>query len=233
VPNFGAHSILKIMKDEKCGQPDFSKEKINFQDHWNQAYLSKPEKKLGWYEVDLSETLHLLMKAKLDKKAHILIAGAGSTTLVDELLTLGYSNLTVTDISKVALDMLAQRVGNESVQFIVDDLTQPQLLEEIAPVDLWLDRAVLHFFTEKKEEDNYFDLLKRKVKSNGYVLLAEFSLDGLTQCSNLPVKRYSVEMFQKCLGASYRLKESFDYGYVKPSTGEVRPYVYALLQNKQ
>jgi len=61
------------MKDKKCGQPDFSKEKINFQDHWNQAYLSKPEEKLGWYEVDLSETLHLLEKAKLSLFISMLV----------------------------------------------------------------------------------------------------------------------------------------------------------------
>ena len=30
------------------------------------------------------------------------------------------------------------------------------MIKNIAPVDLWIDRAVLHFFTEKKKQDIYF-----------------------------------------------------------------------------
>jgi len=217
-------------KGKNCCASEPTNPSVNLQKHWNETYAQKPEEKLGWYEVDLSATLNLLAKANLSKDAHILIAGAGSTGLVDELVRLGFTNLTVTDISQVALDMLTQRVDNEYVNFLVDDLTKPILLNKIAPVDFWLDRAVLHFFTEKKDQDTYFDLLKRKVKLGGHVMLAEFSLNGLTQCSNLPVRQYSVEMYQAHLGAKFELLESFEYDYVKPSTGEIRPYIYGLFQ---
>ncbi len=215
-------------KNKNCCTPSTSEPSSNLQAHWDKTYLSKPQEKLGWYEVDLSATLNLLAKASLKKDAHIFIVGAGSTTLVDELLALGYTNLTATDISQVALELLAKRVDNEGVSYIVDDLTNPTVLEDIEPVDFWLDRAVLHFFTEKKAQDTYFDLLKRKVKGGGFVLLAEFSLTGRTKCSGLPVRRYSIEMYEKHLGDQYQLITSFDYGYVKPSTGEVRPYVYGV-----
>ena len=215
-------------KNKNCCSPNTSEPALNLQKHWDKAYLNTSQEKLGWYEVDLSATLNLLAKAHLKKDAHILISGAGNTTLVDELVALGYTNLTATDISQVALDLLAKRIDNEVVRYIVDDLTSPSLLNQLAPVDFWLDRAVLHFFTEKKDQDTYFDLLKRKVKGGGFVLLAEFSLTGRTKCSGLPVRRYSVAQFQAHLGAAFQLVESFDYAYEKPATGEVRPYVYGL-----
>ena len=205
--------------------------KVNSQVHWNQTYLKSPQEKLGWYETDLTPSLKLIDKAGLDKKAHLLIVGAGSTTLVDALIEQDYTHLTATDISTVALDNLAKRVDNQSVSCVVDDLIAPKELAQIAPVDLWMDRAVLHFFTEKGEQDAYFDLLKDKVKSGGYVLLAQFRKGGATRCSGFPVLRYDLEMYQTQLGPNFELVDSFDYDYTMPS-GDNRPYVYGLYRRR-
>ncbi len=184
---------------------------------------------MGWHETDLSPTLKLIARTELGKPARILIVGAGSTTLIDELLARGYSELIATDLSEVALSRLQDRVGKTNVEFITDDLTDPHSLLNIEPVDLWIDRAVLHFFTAAKDQDTYFDLLKRKIKNHGFVLFAEFNLQGATKCSGLPVKRYSREVFLKKLGVDFELIDSFDYIYSMPSGGK-RPYVYALFR---
>ncbi|MCG8332042.1 MAG: class I SAM-dependent methyltransferase [Chitinophagales bacterium] len=192
-------------------------------------YSKNPDEKLGWYESDFSSTLNLIHKTALDKAARILNIGAGSTHLVDELLKLGYANLIATDISKTALERLEKRLATDAVKFIVDDLTKPTILNSIEAVDLWIDRAVLHFFTKKEEQDIYFDLLKELVKKGGFVLLAEFSLDGATVCSGLPVFRYSEEMFIERLGADFQLIDSFSHTYIMPS-GAKRPYIYTLFK---
>lgn len=206
-----------------------NKEEKNLKEHWDKTYFSKNEESLGWYETDLSPTLGLVAKTGIDQAATILNVGSGSTTLIDELLALGYTNLIATDLSEVAIKKLENRIGLGKVECLIDDLTNPVHLNNIAPVDLWIDRAVLHFFTEKKDQDHYFDLLKSKVKNKGFVLLAEFHLNGAATCSGLPVLRYSKEMLAEKLGANFVLMDSFDYKFIMPS-GADRPYVYTLFQ---
>jgi cyclopropane fatty-acyl-phospholipid synthase-like methyltransferase len=204
---------------------------IDLNKHWNNVYSNNPEEKLGWYEADLAPTLKLITKTGLNKFARILNVGAGSTTLIDELLKNGCSNLIATDLSEVALRNLENRIGNEKVECIVDDLTNPTKLKKLVPVDLWIDRAVLHFFTKNQDQNTYFNLLSRKVKSNGFVLIAEFNLNGATVCSGLPVYRYSKEMLIEKLKNNFDLIESFDYTYTMPSGAE-RPYIYTLFKKK-
>jgi hypothetical protein len=206
-------------------------EKINYEKHWDNVYSKSAEEKLGWYETDLSPTFDLISKSDISKTSTILIVGAGSTNLIDELLNKGYTNIVATDLSKIALQKLEGRVGTENIDCIVDDLINPENLKDIAPVDLWIDRAVLHFFTIEEDQDKYFDLLKSKVKSKGFVLLAEFNLEGASICAGLPIYRYSKEMLANKLGDNFDLIESFDYSYYKPS-GDKRPYVYTLFKKK-
>ena len=218
-------------KGNSCCSPKTQTNETNLKEHWDKAYSNSSDEKLGWYETDLTPTLGLISKTGLNKNARVLNVGAGSTTLIDELLSKGYSNLIATDLSEVALKRLADRVGEVNVECITDDLTNPSDLKNIVPVDLWIDRAVLHFFTEKNEQDIYFDLLKSKVKSNGFVLLAEYNLNGATVCAGLPIYRYSKEMLIEKLGMDFELIDSFDYTYIMPSGAE-RPYVYTLFRKR-
>jgi 2-polyprenyl-3-methyl-5-hydroxy-6-metoxy-1,4-benzoquinol methylase len=210
-----------------CSAPADTNTETNLQKHWNNAYLNSPEEKLGWFETDLTPTLKLVSKTNLEKSARILNVGAGSTTLIDELIKLGYTDLIASDLSEVALEKLDNRIKSTKVDYVVDDLTEPTKLTQIENVDLWIDRAVLHFFTKNNEQDVYFELLKSKVNKNGFVILAEYNLDGATVCAGLPVHRYSKEMLVEKLGSEFELLESFDYTYFMPSGAE-RPYIYTL-----
>ena len=202
---------------------------MTLQEHWDKSYLNSSEEKLGWYETDLGPSLDLIAKTNLSKNTKILSVGAGITTLIDELLKQGYSNLLATDISAVALNKLKSRIGKKNIECITDDLTNPVSLLKMKPVDLWIDRAVLHFFTGRKDQETYFDLLRSKVKRNGYALFAEFNTNGAKVCSGLPVHRYNEEMLMKRLGTEFELIDSFEYTYIMPS-GDKRPYIYALFK---
>jgi len=225
------------MSENSCNMNDkgqsccSSNQNENLISHWNDAYSSKPSEKLGWFEIDLSPTLKLINQAGLDKSARIINIGAGNTTLIDELLNQKYKNIVATDISSVALNKLDSRVQSGFVNYIVDDITQPKKLNLITNVDLWIDRAVLHFFTEEKDQKTYFDLLKEKVTVGGYVILAQFNLDGALKCSGLPVKRYNQEMLSNQLGNDFELVDYFNHTYTMPS-GDQRPYVYTLFKRK-
>jgi hypothetical protein len=203
-------------------------------EHWENVYKKSSVDKLGWYEARPEPSLQLIEKCSLSKDAAILNVGAGATTLVDELLKDGYLNLIANDISSSALDNLQARLGpghSKSVRWIVDDLTSPNELQSLDPIDLWHDRAVLHFFQDPIDQKAYFDLLRKLVKKEGYVIIAAFNLNGAKRCSGLPLSRYDATMLQEKLGKEFLLIEAFDYTYLMPS-GDAREYVYTLFQRQ-
>ena len=206
----------------------------DFKKHWNAAYQKSPITNLGWYEENPAPSVELIESCNLPKEALIFNAGAGATTLISELLAKGYENIVANDISSVALSELKRNLPapvNATVQFVADDLTNPSELLKLKNVDLWHDRAVLHFFMDEKQQKAYFDLLKGTIKPKGFVILAEFNLEGAKKCSGLDVFNYNEEMLQERLGTDFLLLRSFNYTYTQPS-GNTREYVYTLFQKK-
>jgi len=94
-------------------------------------------------------------------------------------------------------------------------------------VDIWVDRAVLHFLTDDEAINGYFRNLNSVLKVGGYAVFAEFSEDGARKCAGLVLHRYSVSELSGRLGPSFDLISTFDYTYLNPN-GDPRPYVYAL-----
>lgn len=200
--------------------------------HWDKVYHTKADTELGWYENQPEQTMRLVEACNLDKDARILNVGAGTTTLIDSLVKANYSNIIANDLSEVALEKLQARITsdfNYNLECIVDDLTQPKALQLIEPVDVWIDRAVLHFFTTTEEQQTYFDLVRKVVAKDGYVLIAVFETNGAPKCCGLELQRYNLEMLQNGLGDSFKLVDSFEYTYINPFGGE-RPYIYSLFQ---
>jgi len=219
-------------KASNCGSAP-KVEKINDKNHWEAVYTKYDHTELGWFEENPKSSLDLIELCDLNSESRLLNVGAGATTLVDKLIDLDYKNILATDISENALDVLKNRISsNLNVKTIADDLTNPTILNTIESVDLWHDRAVLHFFTEEKDQDTYFDLLKSKVKTNGYVILAMFNFDGATKCSGLPIKQYDANLLAEKLGSGYELLKSFNHTYVMPS-GDSREYVYTLFKKNR
>lgn len=201
------------------------------QPHWDRIYNTRDVDQLGWHEPVPEPSLRLIQSCALDKSSVILNVGAGATTLVDELLRLGYKQIIANDISPVALEKLKQRLGKQQdkVKWVIDDLLHPSELTGIGPVDLWHDRAVLHFFTNPAEQEQYFGLLKKLVASPGFVILATFRTKGATTCSGLPVLGYDAPGLEMKLGSDFEILETFDHTYIMPS-GDSRKYIYALFK---
>lgn len=200
--------------------------------HWEEVYHSIPTDKLGWYEESPKPSIDLFVECKLSHDSRILNVGAGTSTFIDYLVEEDYKQLLVADISESAINQLKSRLGGkaEQVEWIVDDLTGAEELDKIKQVDLWHDRAVLHFFTDETDQKAYFDLLKKLVKPGGFVIIAVFSLEGVKMCSGLPVKNYSTDMLQEKLGNNFKLIRNFNFLYTTPR-GNPRDYIYTLFQN--
>jgi hypothetical protein len=217
------------MPETHCVRPsDFP----SIEKHWNDAYLKTPTESLGWYEKQAEPSLELIKQCGLEKDALIFNAGSGASTLIQSLLKEGYSKLVINDIAAAPLSEMRKTLEDwnlADLNFIVDDLTKPKQLLDIKGVDLWHDRAVLHFFTDEEEQKSYFKLIHRLVKLGGYVILAEFALGGAEKCCGLPVINYSSESLTMKMGSDFKLIKDFNYTYYQPS-GDTREYIYTLFQ---
>jgi EEF1A lysine methyltransferase 2 len=214
--------------NSSCENTSDDNPSLALKDHWDNAYLKSPENRLGWFEQEFSPSLRLLDQCKLETKDPCLLVGSGNSQFPDKLLERGLEELWVTDISEVAIQEVKARLG-EKINYRVGDILQAKTLEGVPPIQLWFDRAVLHFFTEKKDQETYFNFLRNEVKQGGYVIFAEFNLSGSEKCSGLPVFRYDEKRYQERLGNEFKLLDGFDHTYIMPS-GNARPYSYALFQ---
>ena len=80
--------------------------------HWESVYESKPAEAVSWYAPHLHQSLRYVNEAAAQKGAAIIDVGGGESTLVDDLLASGYSNVTVLDVSATALEVTRRRLGD-------------------------------------------------------------------------------------------------------------------------
>ena len=79
--------------------------------HWEKVYATKAPKAVSWYRPHLETSLALIERAAAGYSASIIDVGGGESTLVDDLLARGYENITVLDVSQIAIDVTKKRLG--------------------------------------------------------------------------------------------------------------------------
>lgn len=197
--------------------------------HWDAIFANTAFNELGWYEQNSNLSLQFLNQIKDWQTATIFVSGAGTTNLIEELLTKN-TNLVVNDISAEALNILKNRVGGKAknITWLCQDISTP-LPSFLPPIDIWFDRAVLHFLVDDEEITRYFNNIKASVKINGHVIFAEFSKTGALKCAGLNVHRYSIEEFANNLGPDFQLLNHLETNFINPK-GDYRSYIYGLFK---
>jgi SAM-dependent methyltransferase len=167
----------------------------------------------------------MIERTGVDKSAHIIDVGGGSSTLVDDLLANGYRHVTVLDISPAAIQVARERLGAlaESVTWLEADITQAALLPK--HYDVWHDRAVFHFLTDVGDRRKYMDAVRQSVKVGGHVIVATFAPDGPEKCSGLNVMRYDPDSLHDEFGDEFQLIESVREDHQTPF-GTQQKFVY-------
>lgn len=180
---------------------------MNRKEHWERVYREKEVDSVSWYQSNPEVSLDLISSCKLDCCQHIIDVGAGSSILVDRLIELEYQNLHALDISSAALQNSIERLGkfSERVNWIIEDITN---FQTDLKFQLWHDRAVFHFLTEKQDRAQYIETLHQAILTGGNLILASFDLDGPEKCSGLPIVQYNEEKIQDEIGSGFKLIES-------------------------
>ena len=197
-------------------------------EHWDQVYSTKNETDVSWYQAHPDRSLALIKAAVPSVSASVLDIGGGASRLVDELLVLGYSDLTVLDVSQAALGHSKARLGTlaDKVSWIVADITQ---WTPSRTWDIWHDRAVFHFLSAPKDQDSYVAALEAATRPGSIAVISTFALNGPERCSGLPVQRYSPATLAARIGSRFELVTEALEAHTTPS-GSVQNFAYAVLK---
>ena len=199
---------------------------MNTQAHWEGVYGTKASTEVSWFRPHLDTSLSLIQRVASDPSAAAIIdVGGGESTLVDDLLSSGYADVTVLDISRVAIEHTGRRLGaaGSLVKWLVGDITEIGLPKQA--YDVWHDRAVFHFLTEAEQRLAYVRQVTAAVKPGGHVIIGAFGLEGPSKCSGLEVIRYDAGSLHAEFGGSFRLMESRQELHQTPF-GTTQPFLY-------
>ncbi|MEO5777227.1 MAG: class I SAM-dependent methyltransferase [Flavobacterium sp.] len=181
----------------------------NRKTHWENVFAVKQEKEVSWYQEYPQTSVDFLTALELPLDVKIIDIGGGDSYFIDALLDLGYTNLTLLDISANAIDRITKRLGAKAsgkVTFIVSDVLNFNPEEKY---DFWHDRACFHFLTDPEEIDNYAELVNKAVSKNGRVFIGTFSESGPLKCSGLEIKQYNQESLRFIFERDFVLKGCF------------------------
>jgi len=145
---------------------------------------------------------------------------------VDNLLELGYKDITLLDTSRTSLEVVKNRINSLHVNYICGDILTFSTQKKF---DLWHDRAVFHFLLSQKERQRYFEVLSNSLKDNATAIISTFRVDGEIQCAGLDIVPYNYEKMLAELPKNLELIESEEYTHITPKESEQK-YIYFLIK---
>lgn len=198
--------------------------------HWETVFETKDTTKVSWYQPVPETSVNLIDKLNLAKTAKIIEVGSGDSFFADFLLEKGYSEITLLDISEKALDTIKNRLAEkvENIVFLSGDVTD---FSSSGCYDVWHDRAVFHFLTEKTEIQKYVKNVSGNLVSGGYLILGTFSDNGPNICSGLKVQQYSEKQLIEIFNKDFKKIECFTENHTTPS-GASQNFLFCVFQKK-
>jgi SAM-dependent methyltransferase len=198
--------------------------------HWQRVYVERDSEEVSWYELVPETSLQLIQEAALPLDAAILDVGGGASKLAGHLVAAGYTDVTVADISRAALERARVHSGaaGNQITWIEADVRYHHFTHRF---DLWHDRAMFHFMVDRADQNRYLTALARTLRPDGHLIIATFGPNGPTRCSGLPVARYGSDELSSILGEGFELISSRHKEHRTPG-GHSQEFVYAHLRGK-
>lgn len=197
--------------------------------YWDAIYRDKSPWEVSWYQREPVLSLQLIRSAGIGYDSPIIDIGGGTSILVDRLNGEGYTQLSVLDVSGRALDFAKARLGDKAknVAWYEADVTT---FKPPRDFELWHDRAVFHFLTEKKDRCAYLKVLNQALSRGAHLIIAAFAIGGPSKCSGLDVIQYDSDSLVEELGDEFQLLEEYDETHVTPAKREQKFSYYHLIR---
>ncbi len=205
--------------------PKFDRKK-----HWEQIYTSKGPEDVSWFQEKPVVSLSFIEEAGIEKDASIIDIGGGDSFLVDHLLDLEYTNITVLDISDTALSKAKKRLGKRAklVKWIEADASH---FTPDQKYDLWHDRAAFHFLTNDNDIQNYIHTAVDSIKPGGKLIIGTFSENGPTKCSGIEIRQYSKETLTELFQPFFNLEKCLNTPHQTPF-GTIQDFTFCRFRKK-
>jgi SAM-dependent methyltransferase len=198
--------------------------------HWDRVFEERGPAGVSWYEQSPDMSLEMIELAGIGPHEAVLDVGGGASPLAGALLARGFDDVTVLDLSEVAL--LAARAGLGPAGARVDWIRADVL--DWTPgrtYGLWHDRAVFHFLVEVESRERYLATARSALRSGGHAVIGTFAEDGPATCSGLPVARYDAHALADALGPEFAIVGSRRDEHRTPG-GTVQAFTWVTLQRR-
>ena len=204
---------------------------MNRKKHWEKVFGTKKATEVSWYQPKPQDSLDFISQFNLPKTASIIDIGSGDSFLVDNLLDLGYTDITVLDISAAAIEKVKERLGEKAslVKWVVSDILNFTTEKKY---DCWHDRAAFHFLTTQNEVDKYLEIAQGHITASGKMVIGTFSTEGPKKCSGLPVKQYDEKMLAGSLQKWFKKIRCINTNHITPFK-TIQNFLFCSFQKQQ
>lgn len=196
--------------------------------HWDAVYDGRADESLTWHQEDPQPGLDLVLQAGPPGDLSVIDIGAGRARLAEALIARGVRDVTLLDLSHVALAGVMARFA--------DLATRPGLIAADVTTwmpdrrwNVWHDRAVFHFLTTPEQRAAYRQRLIAATEPGARVIIATFAEDGPERCSGLPVMRHDAASLSRELGDRFDPLHSFRHIHRTPS-GREQAFRYSVFR---
>jgi 2-polyprenyl-3-methyl-5-hydroxy-6-metoxy-1,4-benzoquinol methylase len=195
--------------------------------HWDNVYQNKDHNQVSWHQNHATVSFDWILE-HTSKDDAIIDVGCGVSVLADNLLNEGYCKLSLLELSPTAIQTTKNRLKDHSdkVSFYNENILD---FQSNIQFDLWHDRAVFHFLTDKKDQQTYLNKLNQYLKFQGYFLLATFAPTGPKECSELNIVQYDGNKITQLLGNDFKLVKTTSETHPHPN-GSTQDFNYFLFQ---
>ncbi len=183
--------------------------------HWETVYETKSAHQVSWTQKYPQIAIEYLTDLNLPKDASIIDVGGGEAAFAEAAMDLGYTNISVLDISDAALAKAKERLGtkSDSIRWIVSDILDFETSEKY---HFWYDRAVFHFLTTEQDIEKYKKIVTNSLADSGDFLLGTFSENGPFKCSGLEISQYSEISMKEAFAENFVAQKCFTHAHQTP-----------------
>ena len=198
--------------------------------HWDRVFEERGPAGVSWYERSPRMSLEMIGLTGAGPQEAVVDVGGGASPLAGALVARGFGDVTVLDLSEVALLTARARLdpAGAGVRWVHADVLDWTANRTYG---LWHDRAVFHFLVDADDRERYLATTRSAVRPGGHVVVGTFAEDGPATCSGLPVARYGTQALVDAFGAEFALVGARRHEHRTPG-GSVQPFTWVAMRRR-